>query len=294
MKFFIFGSGGQLGYEILRRLADSPHQAATADIDEVDITRADQVFDALRREHPDVIINCAAFTDVDRAESETEQAYRVNRDGAGNLAKAAREISARFLHISTDFVFDGTAVSPISELAAPNPLSVYGASKLAGERSVLQVNPDQSLIVRTSSLHGAGGPNFVHTMVKLFGEKDCVRVVSDRRMTATWAGWLAEVLIELAARRETGILHASCAGVVSWYEFAAEILRLVRGQIANASRLRLEAVPGEAFKTAAPRPAYSALDCAKLRALLGRPAMGWQEGLKRHLSDLGYFRGESR
>lgn len=291
MKLFVFGSAGQLGHEILKRMDRTDLSAATADIKEVDITRSDQVFAAVRRECPDVIVNCAAFTDVDRAEAESSRAYAVNCEGTGNLAVAAREIGARFLHVSTDFVFDGHASSPISELAATNPVSVYGASKLAGEKRALEIYPEKTLVVRTSSLHGRGGPNFVHTMIKLFSEKEQVRVVSDRRMTATWAGWLAEVLLELAARREAGIVNAACSGVLSWYEFAQEILALVKGQIPNAARLRLEAVPGETFKLAAPRPAYSALDCARLTALLGRPPITWQEGLRRHLSDLGYFSG---
>lgn len=288
MKILLFGGDGQLGLEIQKRAEDLNFEIVSPVISEVDIRDRGQLDMLAERVKPDLVLNCAAYTDVDKAEAERELAFAVNSQGACNLALLASQLNVRFLHVSTDFVFDGSGSTPLREDDPVNPVSVYGASKLAGEQEVLQAYGERSLIVRTSSLHGARGNNFVHTMLRLFSQREVVKVVSDRYMSPTWAGWLAEVLLDLSRIECNGIVHASCAGAASWFDFAAEILEVVRHKHPNAERVRLEPVGKGEFSMAARRPDYSVFDCSRLTALLGRSPIPWQDGLRAHLGEMGY------
>lgn len=287
MKILLFGVTGQLGYEVVKR-AKALHFETVAPVEsELDITEPKPVLQMARKVKPDLIINCAAYTAVDRAETEKERAFRVNRDGAKHAGLAAREIGARLIHLSTDYVFDGTAKGPLTEEMETSPLNVYGAAKLAGEKELSKLGTERTLVVRTSSLHGQKGANFVHTMLKLFAEREVVRVVNDQYMSPTWAGWLAEVLLDLGRMDCHGVVHAACAGVTTWFEFASAILELTRPRFKPG--LEVLPISSAEYQLPAKRPAYSAFDCSKLSKLLGRKPLAWREGLKRHLSEIGYL-----
>ena len=289
MKIFLFGGAGQLGREIQKRAADWGAAIVAPLEEDLDITNREAVSAAFSREQPHCVINAAAYTAVDRAEADEQKVFHVNADGPAVLAASARTAGARFVHVSTDYVFDGLGHTPLNEMSPTKPAGVYGRSKLEGEQRVLSEYEAGSVIVRTSSLHGAFGGNFVHTMLRLFKEKDRIEVVDDQIMSPTWAGWLAEVLLDLSTKHtETGIFHASGAGATSWYDFAAAIKELTSGQLDSSVDTIIERVPLAAYKAPAPRPRYSVLDCSRLAAVLGRPSIPWLNGLKCHLTDIGY------
>ncbi|MBN8549141.1 MAG: dTDP-4-dehydrorhamnose reductase [Deltaproteobacteria bacterium] len=288
MKILLFGGAGQLGFEIQKRAFDLDFEVVSPVLSEVDITNEHQVTFLSQKVRADLVINCAAYTAVDKAETDQEEAYKINRDGAAVVARAAREVGSRMIHISTDYVFDGTASAPISESHPTNPINVYGASKLAGEIEVQNVLGNRALVVRTSSLHGQRGENFVHTMVKLFTEREVVKVVNDQWMSATWAGWLAEAVLDLGRTDCHGLVHASCAGALTWYDFAAAILQQVQEKNEAARRCKLEPTTAQAFARPARRPQYSVFDCTRLTTLLGRKPISWQDGLRSHLREIGY------
>lgn len=283
MKILLFGGSGQLGIEVTKRARDLNFEVLAPVTSEVNVSEREQVLYLANSVKPELLVNCAAYTAVDKAEVEREAAFKVNCDGAGYAAEAARKVGARFIHISTDYVFAGDLRRPLTEADPARPLSVYGESKLAGERRILELYPEGSLIVRTSSLHASGGVNFVNTMLKLFAEKPALKVVSDQVMSPTWAGWLAEVLLDLGRMDCCGLVHASCAGEVSWLDFAKGIQEM--------SRLRgmceLHPTTAAEFGRPAARPAYSVFDCSKLTGLLGRPPIDWRVGVRSHLRELG-------
>jgi dTDP-4-dehydrorhamnose reductase len=229
---------------------------------QLDVTDRDAVREAIGPE--DVVINCAAWTDVDGAEEHEEEALRINRDGARNVAEAAGVV----VYVSTDYVFDGTKREPYLPSDPVNPLGAYGRTKLAGERATAEANPRHH-IVRTSWLFGPGGPNFVETMLRLAGERDALRVVDDQVGRPTYTGHLAGALLELAGREDYGIHHRAGGGQCSWFEFAREI-------VARAG-LDCEVQPctTEEFPRPAPRPAYSVLAGDELPA--------WQDGLEAYM-----------
>ncbi|MFM1848306.1 MAG: hypothetical protein RL417_1780 [Pseudomonadota bacterium] len=286
MRILLFGGSGQLGYEIEKRAYDLNFEIVSPVISEVNIADLDQVVFLARKFKPELILNSAAYTAVDKAEEQRVEAFQVNRDGAAHTAEAAKAVGARLIHISTDYVFAGDGDTPLSEEAPVGPKNVYGASKLAGEEAVLDILGERALVVRTSSLHGQRGENFVHTMLKLFSERSVVRVVDDQFMSPTWAGWLAEALLDLAKLGAHGIFHASCAGAISWYDFAAEIQALADPHLSDGSVCRLERTTVAEFPRPAPRPRYSVMDCSKLSKTLGRRPISWREGLQAHLRDI--------
>ncbi len=228
---------------------------------------------------------------MDRAETDEIKAYAVNKDGAANAARACKESGARLLHVSTDYVFGEGFKGPIPEDAPTEPLNVYGASKRAGEMEIAAILPQSSLIVRTSSLHGRFGANFVHTMLELFRAREEITVVSDQFMSPTWAGWLARVLLELAPRTSSvGIVHACSYGVISWFDFAQAILEEVEGALDRCPRLvRIRA---DQYPRPAKRAHYSAMSTERLTSWLQRSPIHWREGLRAHLRELGYAPAE--
>jgi dTDP-4-dehydrorhamnose reductase len=299
MRIVVFGGSGQLGYELLQRAKALRFEMFAPVTSEVDIASREQVAHLLGHLRPDVVINSAAYTNVDLAEKESELAYRVNAEGPGIIARECAALGCRMFHVSTDYVFDGVFSRPIREDDNTNPLGVYGASKLAGEKAVTDALPMRSFVVRTSSLHGEKGQNFVHTMIKLFQEREKIQVVADQMMSPTWAGWLAEVLLDLCRIDPEGeffsepgknILHASGAGAVSWYEFTCRIFELTRAslekRIGKELNVEILPIPAIQFPRPAKRPMYSVLDGSRLERVLGRSRIGWEQGLKQHLAAL--------
>ncbi|MCX7894891.1 MAG: dTDP-4-dehydrorhamnose reductase [Thermoanaerobaculum sp.] len=274
MRVLITGSRGQLG----RALVDLGKRAGwhvfAYDLPGLDITRLGNVQEAVRTVQPDLIFNAAAFTAVDRAESEPEQAFAVNARGVAHLAQAADEVGALLVHVSTDYVFDGTSHRPYHEEDPPHPLSVYGRSKLEGERAATQAR--RHLVVRTSWLFGRGW-NFVEAIRKQINQGATeLRVVADQTGKPTYAEDLAEALVRLVTLGAQGLLHVANAGVTTWAGFAEEIVRQLG--------LSLPVVPITTPQAGrpAPRPAYSVLDTSRFEKLCG-PLPTWQDALSRYL-----------
>jgi dTDP-4-dehydrorhamnose reductase len=285
VKVLVTGAGGQVGRS-LARTAVSGAQLLTVSHKELDIGDADAVLAYVRTHAPEVIINAAAYTAVDRAESELDLAKRVNTDGPGHLAAAAREAGARLIHISTDFVFDGTASVPYRPEAATAPLSVYGRTKLAGERAVLEALPERSVIVRTAWVYAADGGNFVRTMLRVMNASGAVRVVADQVGTPTAAVSLAEMLWKIVHEpRIAGIHHWTDAGVASWYDFAVAIAE--EGAVLGLAPATVTVTPIATadYPTPARRPAYSVLDKSSL-ARYGLAPEHWRRRLRTVLGEM--------
>ncbi len=285
MKALLTGAAGQLGRSLRAMCPASVELLACARVD-LDIGDAEAVQLRLERERPDVIINAAAYTAVDKAESEPERARRINTGGPGNLARSARGIGARLIHVSTDFVFNGAASTPYRPEAPTHPLSVYGLTKRDGESEVLAALPEHSVIVRTAWVYAAEGANFMRTMLRLLGERGAVRVVADQVGTPTAAGPLAEVLWRIAAEPQIrGIHHWTDAGVASWYDFAVAIAEegSARGLLPTA--VTVTPIATEEYPTPARRPAYSVLDKRSL-AVFGFAPVHWRQRLRETLQGL--------
>jgi dTDP-4-dehydrorhamnose reductase len=276
MRLLVLGSGGMLGRGVAGHAAHLGHDVVALDHSDLDVTDAANIARIVSAVGPRAIVNCAGFTDVDGAEANEARALRVNGDGAGFVARAAAEAGARVVHVSTDYVFDGSNTEPWLESDQVAPLQAYGRTKLAGEQAVAEANAEHA-IVRTAWLFGAGGANFVETMLRLGAERDEVTVVTDQRGGPTWTGHLAPALVEIAERRgDVGVFHATGAGDCSWYEFAVEIL--------HRAGLRCRAVPttSEQFARPARRPAYSVLGTEREPAVVVPP---WTDGLAAYLAE---------
>ncbi len=283
MKALITGANGQLGWE-LQQTAPEGWGIVAVDRDALDITDAAAVQKVVQSAQPDLIINAAAYTGVDKAEEEVARAYAVNADGAANLATAARDDGARLIQISTDFVFDGHQAQPYRPEDPTNPLGVYGASKLKGEQEVTAITGGKAFIVRTSWVYSVHGNNFVKTMLRLMAERDALRVVADQVGSPTWAKGLAQALWDLADKTDlTGILHWSDAGVASWYDFAVAILEDALALGLLHKELVVEPITSSGYPTAAQRPPYSVLAKEKTWAALGCKASHWRVSLRKML-----------
>lgn len=277
MKVLIAGSAGQLG-RALQATAPSAAQILAPPEAAFDILDEAGVRSTIEAARPDLVINAAAYTAVDRAEADAEAAEAVNGTAAGTLAAAAAAVGARFAHVSTDFVFDGRAADPIPPDAVPAPLGVYGATKLSGERRVQAAHP-APLIVRTAWVYAAVGNNFVHTMLRLMRERPEVRVVSDQVGTPTHADSLARAIWALDAAGATGIHHWTDAGVASWYDFAVAIHdeALALGLLERP--VPVVPIRTSDYPTPARRPAMSVLDKGSSWAITG-PAAHWRAELR--------------
>ncbi|WOY01300.1 dTDP-4-dehydrorhamnose reductase [Dickeya fangzhongdai] len=277
MKVLLTGANGQLGRCFQDRLPDGWSVLAT-DTDSLDITDEAQVQATVKSWQPDAIVNAAAYTAVDKAESEPELAARINVAGPEYLARAARHLGARFIHVSTDYVFDGTATRPYSETDATHPLGVYGQTKLDGERAVLKVNP-AAQIVRTAWVFSEYGNNFVKTMLRLGRERDTLGVVADQRGCPTYAGDIADAIISLLQQQaDAGLYHFCGDEEVSWHDFAGAIFTIAGEQQLLTRTPVVNAITTEQYPTPSARPAYSTLDCGKI-ARLGIQPSAWREAL---------------
>ncbi len=286
MKILLTGSGGQLGSELQ---ATVPHDITLVAPPEAefDITDATAIDAAIRQHKPDVIMNAAAYTAVDKAETDAEIAYLVNEKSVHQLASAAQQYSCRFIHISTDFVFDGLQNKAYAPDDACAPLGVYGASKHAGELAVQAIlPPSQSLIVRTAWVYSTHGNNFVKTMLRLMREKDQLGVVADQIGTPTYARNLARVLWRLIHQQTSGTLHFTDEGVASWYDFAVAIQdeAVALGLLNKA--IPIKPVATSDYPTPARRPNFSLLDKTTLRAAVGGAGQHWRHALKDMLENL--------
>jgi len=286
MKILVFGCNGQLGVA-LSETAPAGVEVVGVDLPELDITNAAAVADISRQSCPDVVINAAAYTAVDQAESEPELSQLVNVVGPGNIAAAASEIGARLIHISTDFVFDGEAVTPYKPGAETNPLCVYGRSKRDGEQVVMDAMPNAAVIVRTAWLYSRTGSNFVKTMLRLMRERDELSVVSDQVGTPTWADSLATAVWAFASAPQLGgIFHWTDGGQTSWHKFAVAIQEEALSLGLLDSAIPIRAITTVDYPTAAKRPQYSVLDCSETYAALDLRPIGWRVNLRNMLEDM--------
>lgn len=286
MKTLVIGCNGQLGQSLVETVPENVDFVGL-DLPELDITDDSAVLEACRELSPDLIINAAAYTGVDQAESEPALARSVNVEGPRNIAAAARKINARVIHISTDFVFDGQRSKPYPADAPTNPLNVYGQTKRDGELAVLEGSADSAIIIRTSWLYGENGKNFVKTMLRLMGERDKLGVVVDQFGSPTWADSLAGAVWTFASAPEhSGIFHWADCGDTTWHEFAVAIQ-----EDAISLGLLDKAIPINAIKTAdypaaAQRPPYSVLDCSSTQDAISIQPADWRSNLRKMLNRL--------
>ena len=281
-KILVTGANGQLGKEIKQISSLYPHfEFVFLSKEDMPIHNFEIVRAYLKVYKPSYLVNCAAYTAVDRAEQEKDLAMQVNGEAPGVLAAICNENDCRFIHISTDYVFDGTAAEPYKEDAITNPQSVYGLSKLEGEKQALQFNPN-AIIIRTSWVYSEFGKNFVKTMMKLMREKDEINVVSDQLGSPTYAADLAEVIMKIIQKLHMnassvmtpgGIYHFSNDGIISWYDFAVEIKKMI------GSDCKVNPIPTSAYPTPAKRPGYSVLDKTKIQNQFGIRLKDWKNSL---------------
>jgi dTDP-4-dehydrorhamnose reductase len=274
MRLLITGASGMLGQDIAHAATAAGHECVALSHGELDITDLPEVLSAVAAASPDVVLNCAAWTDVDGAEVEYEAASAINAEGAGNVARAAHESGAWTIHISSDYVFDGRKRSPYLESDLTGPQSAYGRSKLGGEAAVAEAAPGAHTIVRSSWLFGAGGRCFPATILRLAEERDQLSVVDDQVGCPTFTGHLAAALLELSEARRPGILHVAGQGACSWYEFAREIVAMA------GLDCELEPSTTAEQNRPAPRPAYSVLGTERDDVPQLPP---WREGLEAYM-----------
>jgi dTDP-4-dehydrorhamnose reductase len=278
MNVLIIGAHGMLARDVIEAFQGS-HELVLCDHPDIDIRCADSLSPFFERHRPDWVLNCAAYTNVDGAETEPDQAFAVNAEGPGNLARACRDHGARLCHISTDFVFDGSAHEPYCETDPVNPLSIYGQSKLAGEQRI-QETFDDYLIVRTSWMFGRGGKNFISTICGLAAERPELQVVDDQRGSPTSAADLAALLRCALEKNLRGIYHACNAGICSWFELAREAVAL------SGLSTRVLPVSSAQMPRPARRPAFSAMDCSKISRACGLQIRHWREALRDYIAQM--------
>ena len=283
MNILVTGANGQLGCEMRRLGAVSPNNYIFTDVAELDITNADAVMYVAKHYSIDAIVNCAAYTNVDKAESDEATAELINATAVANLAAAMKEVGGTLFHISTDYVFDGTAHIPYKETEPPCPNSVYGNTKLAGEQNALSLC-SRSMVIRTAWLYSTFGNNFVKTMIRLGKERDTLGVIFDQIGTPTYARDLARAIF--AAIRQgvvLGIYHFSNEGVCSWYDFTKAIHRL-----AGITTCSVKPLHTSEYPTKAKRPHYSVLDKTKIKNMYGIEIPYWEDSLKECINALSF------
>ena len=276
MNILVTGGNGQLGNEMRVVSKESRNRYIFTDVVELDITNLEAIRYMLKMERVDVVVNCAAYTNVDRAEEDEIMADLLNNKAAGNLAVVAKEVGATLIHVSTDYVFQGDKNTPYKEDCETSPLGVYGRTKLAGERSI-QATGCNYLIFRTSWLYSSYGKNFVKTMQRLTRDKNSLKVVFDQVGTPTYAGDLAAILykvIEKDMLDKQGIYHFSNEGVCSWYDFAQEVCEL------SGNACNIEPCHSDEFPSKVKRPNFSVLDKTKVKETFGAKVPYWKVSLK--------------
>ncbi|PQJ65357.1 dTDP-4-dehydrorhamnose reductase [Vibrio jasicida] len=286
IRVLVTGSRGQVGTCLVSQLTQRADvELFTFDRQELDITNSNSVTSCVESVQPNVIINAAAYTAVDKAEQDSQQCYAVNADAVESLAKAASKVGALMLHISTDYVFDGESDKPYTELDAENPQSVYGKSKLEGEKNVVAFC-SRYAVLRTSWVFGEVGNNFVKTMLRLSNTRDEIGVVDDQVGAPTYAGDIASVLITMMDKMLrsdddlSGIYHYSGDPYVSWFQFAEQIFSNVASQIGSDKKIVVNPIPTHEYPTPAKRPPDTRLDCRKIEKVFSITPSLWQNALK--------------
>jgi len=276
----VTGANGQLANEIKVLSFGYPqYQFLFTTKEELPIENIEALSSFFEKNKIGYCINCAAYTAVDKAEAEQEKAFLINATAVGELAHICREHQAKLIHISTDYVYDGSSTIPLTEQSRLAPVNIYGLSKLKGEEHAIRENAS-TLIIRTSWVYSSFGNNFVKTMLRLFKEKDEINVINDQLGSPTYAADLAGVIMKFIETKETGndlsgIVNYSNSGITTWYEFAEEIKMLVN------SNCKINPIPTSSYKTPAKRPSYSVLDTSKIKELLHLEIPDWQESLKK-------------
>lgn len=285
MRLLVTGALGMLGKELVELLKRQPEaiEIVERDIGDLPIEQENVVLRSVREIAPEVIVNCAAYTNVDGCETNRDLAFAVNATGPGNLAKAATACSARFIHISTDFVFDGEKRDPYVESDPPKPLSVYGESKLDGEKQAAAHCRDAA-VLRTAWLYGRHGKNFINTMLRLGREKEEITVVADEVGSPTWAADLAGAIWAVVKAGARGIYHATNRGACSRVEQAQKVFDLM------GSKTRIKPTTAKEYGLPARRPAHAVLDGAKLARDTGYRMKAWDEALAEYLRSIGAAR----
>ena len=280
MRILVTGARGMLGTDLVCVLEEKGHEVFATDVEELDITEREFMTKMIGDICPDVVANCAAYTDVDRAEEEPEKAFLLNETGVENLAIACKEWDVELCHISTDYVFDGTKKEAYMTDDAPNPINIYGQSKLAGERRVQEILK-KFYIVRTSWLYGKYGKNFVYKIIDLAKRKKQLHVVDDQRGSPTWTMSLSRAISKIITKKKYGIHHVTdrTDGGVSWCRFAQEIV--------NLPGLKSEVIPVRTseYPVKAPRPKNCILDCTSTKTILGDDLPRWEDSLREFLSE---------
>lgn len=285
MRILVTGAGGQVGRAVVNSTPENMTMLACSHED-LDVANERAVMSYVRQHKPDVIINTAAYTAVDRAQSEPQIARAINADGPRHLAVATRKFGARLIHISTDFVFDGSSCTPYRPFAFTNPLSIYGATKRAGEVAVLKIVSNRSIILRTAWVYAAQGRNFVRTMLHLMQTNKSIRVVADQVGTPTSATSLAQTIWLLVEQPEAnGIYHCTDAGIASWYDFAVAIAEESTALGLLPHDINVIPIATHEYPTAARRPSYSVLDNSSLISLGIVPAH-WRKPLRTILGEI--------
>lgn len=286
MKVVITGKGGQLASE-LELLAPQEYQIISVSSRELDITNESLVSEFITSTKPDLVINAAAYTAVDKAEQNIKAAYDVNELGTKYLANTCKSINARILHVSTDFVFDGLSTSPYEPYSTPNPINIYGASKLAGDVALQKILPKASVIVRTAWVYSVNGNNFVKSMLRLMQEKPELRIIYDQVGTPTWAKGLAQWLWVIAGKPEVkGIFHWTDSGIASWYDFAMAIqeLGIEKGLLKEV--IPIFPISTSEYPTPAKRPAYSVINKSSAEEISELKTTHWRKQLSSMMDDL--------
>ncbi len=287
-RILLLGAEGQLGRELQPVLAPLG-EVVSWGREALDLSQTDVIAPAIAQLQPNIIINAAAYTAVDRAETESDLAIAINATAPQKMAEVAAELGAFFIHVSTDYVFDGTQSQPYVETALTNPLNVYGRSKLAGEEAI-RATWEQHLILRTAWVYGTQGKsNFVKTMLRLGAERPEVRVVADQIGAPTWAGQIAQAIAQLVPQLNSaiaGTYHYTNSGVASWYDFAIAIFEEAQQLGWQLQVERVVPITTADYPTPAQRPAYSVLSCGKISSVLGTSAPHWRQGLRQMLRQL--------
>lgn len=291
MRILVCGAGGQVGREVIDRAAGFGLQILPMMHRDLDIARADDVARVFATLKPQLVINTAAFTRVDDAETHADQAYAINRDGAANLAQAAEAVGIPLFHLSTDYVFSGEAGRPYTEDDPTGPTGIYGASKLAGEQAIRQ-QCQRHLILRTSWVYGRYGSNFVKTMLRLGAQRDQLSIVADQVGCPTHAGSLAEVMLTLASRYARGeelawgLYHYCGQPACSWFDFAVEVFRQAEAHGLLGRQPVVAPISSDQFPTAARRPAWSVLDCRRFEQAFAIAPHDWLDDLAQVVGQL--------
>ncbi len=283
MKILVTGFNGQLGYDVVRKIS-SDDECIGVDIQDFDITDKAQTMEYIKNYRPDAVVHCAAYTAVDKAEDDAENCYKVNVIGTKNIAEACKEINAKMLYVSTDYVYGGKGSEPIEPTAQTDPQNVYGRTKLEGEEAVKSIL-DKYFIVRTSWVFGINGNNFVKTMLRLAESRDVLNVVDDQVGSPTYTPDLAELIVKMIATSAYGTYNATNEGFCSWAEFASEIMK--QGNKAT----KINPIPSSEYPTRATRPLNSRLSKECISAFGYLPT--WQDALKRYFFELEY-KGENK